>query len=154
MLLPMNRHFYPYRGHVVPFTQLGKGNISVFGGSSPHSQGGNGLGGMFRGVVRTATPFLKSAAKKVGKRLLKTGVDTGMQIVGDVLNGQSIKKAAAARAKVAGKEFLIGTFNNLTQQQGSGGRKGYKRKRKAIPVSSTQNKRRRTSPTQFKTIFH
>ena len=71
MLLPMNGHFYPYRSHVVPFTQLGKGNISVFGGSSPYSQGGNGLGGMFRGLVRTATPFLKSAAKKVGKRLLK-----------------------------------------------------------------------------------
>ena len=149
----MNGHFYPYRGHVVPFTQLGKGNISVFGGSSPYSQGGNGLGGMFRRLVRTATPFLKSAAKKVGKRLLKTGVDTGMQIIGDVLNGQFIKKAVAARAKNAGKEFFAGTFNDLTQQQGSGVRKGYKRKRKAIPVSSTQNKRRRTSPALFKTIF-
>ena len=56
--------------------------MDIFGGSSPYSQGGNGLGVMFRELVRTATPFLKSAAKKVGKRLLKTGVDTGMQIFG------------------------------------------------------------------------
>ena len=76
-----------------------------------------------------------------------------MQIVGDVLYRRSIKKAVAARAKNAGKEFFAGTFNDLTQQQGSGGRKRYKRKRKAIPVSSTQNKRRRTSPALFKTIF-
>ena len=68
MILPMNRHFHPYQSHVVPFTQLGKGNMDIFGGSSPYSQGGNGLGGMFRELVRTATPFLKSAAKKVGKR--------------------------------------------------------------------------------------
>ena len=153
MILPMNRHFHPYQCHVVPFTQLGKGNMDIFGGSSPYSQGGNGLGGMFRGLVRTATPFLKSAAKKVGKRLLKMGVDTGMQIFGDVLNGQLLKKAATARTKVAGKEFLTGTFNDLTQQKGNGCSRGYKRKRKAIPASSTQNKRLRTSPAKFKTIF-
>ena len=153
MILPMNRHFHPYRSHVVPFTQLGKGNINIFGGSSPYSQGGNGLGGMFRGLAKTATPFLKSAAKKVGKRLLKTGVDAGMQIVGDVLNRHSLKKAATARAKVAGKEFLAGTFDDLTQQKGNGRRREYKRKRKAIPVSSTHNKRLRTSPAKFKTIF-
>ena len=108
---------------------------------------------MFRGLVRTATPFLKSAAKKVGQRLLKRGVDTGMQIFGDVLNGQSLKKAATVRTKVAGKEFLTGTFNDLTQQKGNGRSRGYKRKQKAIPASSIQNKRLRTSPAKFKTIF-
>ena len=65
--------------------------MDIFEGSLPYSQGGNGLGGMFRGLVRTATPFLKSAEKKVGKRLLKTGVDTGMQIFGDVLNRQPLR---------------------------------------------------------------
>ena len=127
--------------------------MDIFGGSSPYSQGGTGLGGMFRGHVRTATPFLKSGAKKVGKRLLKTGLDTGMPIVGDVLNGQSLKKAATVRTKVAGKEFLTGTFNDLTQQEGNGRSRGYKRKQKAIPASSTHNKRLRTSPAKFKTIF-
>ena len=97
MIRPMNGHFHPYQSHVVPVMQLGKGNINIFGGSSPYSQGGNGLGVMFCGLVRTATPFLKSVAKKVGKRLLKTGVGTGMQI----LNGQSLKKGATTRTKVA-----------------------------------------------------
>ena len=127
--------------------------FGIFGGSPPYSQGGNGLCGMFCGLVRTVTPFLKSAAKKVGKRLLKTGEDTGMKIFGDVLNGQSFKKAVTARSKVAGKEFLTGTFNDLTQQKGNGRSGGYKRKRKAISATSTQNKRLRTSPAKFKTIF-
>ena len=127
--------------------------LGIFGGSSPYSQGGNGLGGMFCGFVRTVTPFLKSAVKIVGKCLLKTGVDTGMQIFGDVLNGQSLKKAVTARTKVAGNEFLTGTFNDLAQQKGNGRSRGYKRKRKAISATSTQNKRLRTSPAKFKTIF-
>lgn len=55
---------------------------------------------MFRGLARTANPFLNSAAQKENNRLLKTGVDTSMQIVRDVFNdGQSLRKAAAAPAK-------------------------------------------------------
>nr|DAC81412.1 TPA_asm: cupiennin [Rhodactis coral adintovirus] len=153
MILPMNHHFYPYRGQVVPYLQHGKGGISVFGGSSPYGQGGNGLGGLFRGLVRTATPFLKTTAKKVGKRLLQTGLDTGMQIIGDVMNGKSLKKSVKTRAKTAGKDLVAGTLSDLTQQQGRGRPRGHKRKRKAVPVSSTQTKRRRTSPATFKTIF-
>ena len=151
MFLPMNHQFYPYQQQVIPFFQRGKGDISVFGGTRPYGQGGNGLGGMFRSLFRTATPFLKTAAKKVGKRLLNTGVDTGMQIAKDVINGQSLKKAAKARAKTAGKQFLTGAFQDLTQQ-GRGGRL-LKRKRKATPASSRQTKKRRTSPSKFKTIF-
>ena len=75
----MNHLFYPYRGQVVPFVQHGKGSISIFGGSSPYGQGGNGLDGLFRGLVRTASQFLRTTAKKVGKRLLQTGLDTGVK---------------------------------------------------------------------------
>ena len=147
----MNHQFYPYQQQVIPFFQRGKGDISVFGGTHPYGQGGNGLGGMFRSLFRTATPFLKTAAKKVGKRLLNTAVDTGMQIAKDVIKGQSLKKAAKSRAKAAGKQFLTGAFQDLTQQ-GRGGRL-LKRKRKATPASSRQTKKRRTSPSKFKTIF-
>ena len=147
----MNHQFYPYQQQVIPFFQRGKGDISVFGRTHPYGQGGNGLGGMFRSLFRTATPFLKTAAKKVGKRLLNTGVDTGMQIAKDVIKGQSLKKAAKARAKTAGKQFPTGAFQDLTQQ-GRGGRL-LKRKRKATPASSRQTKKRRTSPSKFKTIF-
>ena len=54
-----------------------------------------------------------------------------MEIVGDVLNGQPLKKAA-------GKEFLTDTFNDLTQQKGDGRSRGYKRKEKTfLPVQLT-----------------
>ena len=147
----MNHQFYPYQQQVIPFFRRGKGDISVFGGTHPYGQGGNGLGGKFRSLFRTATLFLKTAAKKVGKRFLNTGVDTGMQIAKDVINGQSLKKAAKARANTAGKQFLTGAFQDPTQQ-GRGGRL-LKRKRKATPASSRQTKKRRTSPSKFKTIF-
>ena len=87
----------------------------------------------------------------MGKRLLNTGLDTGMQIVQDVMNGQSVKKAAKTRAKSAGKSFLQGAIQDITQQ--GRGRKVLKRKRKATPASSRQTKKRRTSTVKFKTIF-
>ena len=47
---------------------------------------GNGLGGIFRS-------FLKTTAKKVGKRMLDTGLETGMQLVQDVTNSQPLKES-------------------------------------------------------------
>lgn len=148
----MNHQFYPYQRHVIPIVQRGRGDISIYGGTHPYGQGGNGIGGMFRSLFRTATPLLKTAAKKVGKRLLSTGLDTGLQIAQDVMNGQPLKKAAKSRAKAGGKQFLTGVFQDMTQQGGRG-RKVYKRKRKAKPVSSRQVKKARTSTATFKTIF-
>ena len=147
----MNHQFYPYQRQVMPFHQRGKGDIRIFGGTHPYGQGGNGLGGRLRSLFRTATPFLKTTVKKVGKRLLNTGLDTGMQIVQDVMNGQPVKKAAKTRAKSAGKSFLQGAIQDITQQ-GRGG-KVFKRKRKATPASSRQTKKRGTSTVKFKTIF-
>ena len=99
MLLSMNHRYYPYGRHVVPYRQHGKGgDISIYGGTHPYGQGGNGLGGMFRSLFRSATPFLKTTAKKVGKRMLDTGLETGMQLVQDVINGQPLKKATETRA--------------------------------------------------------
>lgn len=112
----MNHQFYPYQRQIIPFVQRGRGDIGIFGGTHPYGQGGNGLGGMFRSLFRTATPFLKTAVKKVGKRLLNTGLDTGRQIVQDVINGQSVTKAAQSRAKATGKSFLTGAIQAITQQ--------------------------------------
>ena len=147
----MNHQFYPYHRQVIPFSQRGKGDISIFGGTHPYGQGGNGLGGMFRSLFRTATPFLKTTVKKVGKRMLNTGLDTGMQIAQDLLNGQPLRKAAKSRAKATGKSFLTGALKDVTQQ--GRGRRVFKRKRKAVPVRSRQIKKRRTSTTKFRTIF-
>ena len=152
MLLPMNHQFFPYQRHVIPFVQRGKGDISVFQGQHPYGQGGNGLGGMFRSLFRTATPLLKTVAKKAGKRLLSTGLDTGVQIAQDFMNGQPLKKAAKTRAKAAGKKFFTDAFLDMTQQQGRG-KKLYKRKRNAASASTRQVKKPRTSAATFKTIF-
>ena len=134
MILPTNQQFYPYQRQVIPFLQRGKGDISIFGGKHPYGQGGNGLGGMFGSLFRTTTPFLKTTAKKVGKRLLETGLNTGIKIVQDVINGQPVKKGAKSRTKAAGKNFLAGALQDITQQ--GRGRRLLKRKRKASLVPS------------------
>ncbi|MGI9555416.1 MAG: hypothetical protein ACR2M9_01030 [Cyanophyceae cyanobacterium] len=73
----------------------------------PHFSGaavqrGHGLGGIFGSLFRAAvplfkkaTPFLKSAAKTVANEAVKSGVD----ILDDVLDGESIKDAVANRGK-------------------------------------------------------
>ena len=147
----MNYQFYPYHQQVVPFIQGGDGDISVYGGAHPCGLGANRVGGMFLSLIRTATPFLKKTAKKMGKRMLNTGLETGMQILEDVINGEPLKIAAKLRTKAAGKRLLTGTIDDITQQ-GRGGRV-YKRVAKAKPVSTHQNKKRRSFPPTLKTIF-
>ena len=83
--------------------------------------------------------------------MLNTGLDTGMQIAQDVLNGQPVRKAAKSRAKAAGKSFLTGALKDITQQ--GRGRKALKSRRKSVPVSSRQTKKRRTSIAKFGTTF-
>lgn len=150
MLLPMNHQFYPYQRYVIPIAQRGKGDISIYGGTHPYGQGGNGLGGMFRSLFQTATPLLKTAAKKVGKRLLSTGLDTGVQIAQDVMNGQSLKKAAKTRAKAAGKQFFTEAFRDMTQQQG---REKYINPNERPILSVLDKSRKREHPQQRSRLF-
>ena len=49
----------------------------------------------------------------VGKRLLDTGLNTGTQIVQDVISGQRVKKATKLRTKSAGKSFLTGALQDI-----------------------------------------
>ena len=67
----------------------------------------------------------KTTAKKVGKRMLDTGLEMGMQLVQDVTNSQPLKKAAKTRAKTAGKHLLTGVVDDITQQ--GRGKRIYKR---------------------------
>ena len=57
-------NFFPYHQQVIPFIQWGDGDISVYGGTHPYGQVGNGVGGMFRSLFRTPPPFLKKTARK------------------------------------------------------------------------------------------
>ena len=53
-------------------------------------QRGYGIGSIFRGLFRTAIPFLKS---RVGKSVVKAG----MGLAGDVIRGRNMKEALGQR---------------------------------------------------------
>ena len=76
--------------------QDGRG-MPVFRGSSwqrGYGQVGYGLGGLFRSLGKIAKPMIKSGAKALGNIALTSGVN----LLGDVLGGKSIKQAARACA--------------------------------------------------------
>ena len=76
--------------------QDGRG-MPVFKGSSwqrGYGQVGYGLGGLFRNLGKIAKPMIKSGAKTLGNIALTSGVN----LLGDVLAGKSVKQAARARA--------------------------------------------------------
>ena len=80
--------------------------------------------------------------------MLNNGLET-MQIVQDVMNGETLKRTAISSCW---KSLLTGIIDDITQQ-GRGGRI-YERMEKAKPVSTHQNTKRRSSPPPtFKTIF-
>ena len=71
--------------------------MPVFRGSSwqrGYEQTGYGLGGLFRSLGKIAKPMIKSGAKALGNIALTSGVN----LLGDVLAGKSVKQAARARA--------------------------------------------------------
>ena len=65
-------------------------------------QSGHGLGNILSAAFRLISPVLKSA----GKAVLKQGASAGAKIVGDVLEGQSLKQAARQRAVEGGKALM------------------------------------------------
>ena len=76
--------------------QDGRG-MPVFKGSSwqrGYGQVGYGLGGLFRSLGKIAKPMIKSGAKALGNIALTSGVN----LLGDVLAGKSVKQAARTRA--------------------------------------------------------
>ena len=76
--------------------QDGRG-MPVFRGSSwqrGYGQVGYGLDGLFRSLVKIAKPMIKSGAKALGNIALTSGVN----LLGDVLAGKSVKQAARTRA--------------------------------------------------------
>ena len=76
--------------------QDGRGMLVFKGSSSQRGYGqvGYGLGGLFRSLGKIAKPMIKSGAKALGNIALTSGVN----LLGDVLAGKSVKQAARARA--------------------------------------------------------
>ena len=77
------------------------------GSGLPHFHGlsvqrGSGLGNILNAGLRMILPGIKS----VGKAVLKQGVSTGANILGDVLGGESVKTSARRRATEGGQMLM------------------------------------------------
>ena len=71
--------------------QFGRGGITVFRGSPiPHVQYGRGFGCLFKSMGRLVTPLIGKAVRYAGK----TGLETGIGLLSDVLSGENVKTAA------------------------------------------------------------
>ena len=78
--------------------QFGRGGITVFRGSPiPHVQHGRGFGSLFQSMGRMVTPLIGKALRYAGK----TGLETGIGLLSDVLSGENVKTAAKRRASAA-----------------------------------------------------
>ena len=74
------------------YYQIGSG-LPAFRGSV--MQKGYGLGGIFKGIMRIVAPKLKHGLAYVGKRALKTGLES----LGDVAAGGNLKPSLKRRAQ-------------------------------------------------------
>ena len=143
--------------------QDGRG-MPVFRGSSwqrGYGQTGYGLGGLFRSLGKIAKPMIRSGAKPLGNIALTSGVN----LLGDVLAGKSVKQAARARAleganaaktqaiQRAQRDAQTGRGRSRSSRRSSKKRKASRIKRRAKKrkpsASATRRKpakRARTSP--------
>ena len=87
--------------------QAGHGYNPVFAGS--RMQRGHGLGSIFSGLFKAATPLLKRGAKALGKQALSTG----MELANDLLEGRNFKTAAKSRLKKAGSSLMKDAVNSI-----------------------------------------
>ena len=86
--------------------QVGTG-LPVFRGN--RVQRGHGLGSMFKGLLKSVVPLVKSGATSLGKKALSTGLD----ITRDVLSGQNFKDAARQRLRETGTKTLRKVQNKM-----------------------------------------
>ena len=75
-------------------------------------QKGYGLGGLFKGMLRTVTPHLKRGLAEVGKQVLKNGV----RVMEDVAKGENFKSAAKKRAKEGVDDVINSVINKKAKK--------------------------------------
>lgn len=104
------------------YSRQNGGEIPVFAGR--RFQQGHGLGSVLSGFFRRLVlPFVKTH----GKNMLTSAMKTGMEVAGDVMEGQSLKESAKKRVP----EGIKRTVRNVINQSGSG-----RRKRRKLDVFS------------------
>ena len=100
----------------------------------PVLQRGYGIGNMFRSMARSVMPALKQGLKTFGK----TALQTGLEVMQDVSNGENVKTAAKRRLKQNTLSLLDRTVSGMTA------RKTIKDKSKCRkPISSIKPRKRK-----------
>ena len=91
------------------YHQQGGGDMTYFSG--PTYQRGHGLGGLFGRLFRAAVPIFRGtvapALKKVGKKVAKEALTTGVGMATDLLDGQSIEESLQNRLPSAANRMAI-----------------------------------------------
>ena len=118
------------------YQQQGRGN-PYYQGS--RGQRGHGIGSVLGSLFRSALPMIKSGLASFGKQALRTGMD----IVGDMVDGQRFSEAADRRIRQGIKQLV--RPEGETNQTGNGRRRKYRRQKKKKSV-----KRRRKTTDIFK----
>ena len=101
---------YPY------LVQHGRGyHLTPFMGKK-HQRGyglGNIISGLFRTVIPLVKPVLKSAARNIGKRMIKGGVS----VAKNVLKGENIKRALKREAQQSMSELGSDAISFVTKKK-------------------------------------
>ena len=79
--------------------QAGTG-LSVFAGN--RTQAGHGLGNILGGLARMVIPIIR----KGGKSVLKEGIRAGVDVLGDISQGENIKSSLKRRAQESGSRIV------------------------------------------------
>ena len=95
--------YNPYEDHYMK--QAYGGGLPVFIGG----QRGRGLGGIFNGLARMIIPVLK----RTGKTVLKEGLRSGVDVLGDIVSGQNVKSSFKKRAKQAGTRLVDQSIRSI-----------------------------------------
>jgi hypothetical protein len=104
-------------------------------------QRGHGLGSIFGGPFKAAMPLLKKGAKTLERGALKTGLN----IVGDVVQGRTIKQAAESQLKSIGENL----FQKAVDTVGPPGQRAIKGPARRKKTRRRQTKQRNTSNDIF-----
>ena len=115
--------------------QVGSGGAAFAGA---RYQRGHGLGGIFRGLFRAATPMLKRGAIALGKQIIRSGG----RVARDVAAGKNLKQALRHRSRQGLGEIIDRAVTNRMQPPKHRKRsQPIKRRRKSHSV--IRHKRRR-----------
>lgn len=102
--------------------------------SGPVFQRGNGLGSIFKSLVRFITPVFRPVGKAIGREALRTG----SKIASDLLAGRNLRDTLKSNLREAGSNLLQKASQHIAEPQSGS---GLRRKRKR---SKPVKKRKRT----------